>query len=60
MRGMKSSELMAIIDFLHFGETDVYQENLDAFLSIAEELQLKGLTGGATETKLKETNPTLK
>ena len=45
MRGVKFEDLRAIIDFLYFGETNVFQENLDSFLSIAEELQLKGLMG---------------
>ena len=45
MRGMKSKNLQAIIDFLYRGEANVYQEDLDSFLVIAEELQLKGLTG---------------
>ena len=43
MRGLKSSDLVAIVDFIYFGETNVYQENLDSFMAIAEELQLKGL-----------------
>ena len=43
MRGVKSDDLMAIVDFLYHGEANVYQENLDSFLAIAEELQLKGL-----------------
>ena len=45
MRGIKSDDLLAIVDFLYSGEANVYQENLDSFLAIAEELQLKGLTG---------------
>ena len=45
MRGVKSDDLFAIVDFLYRGEAEVYQENLDTFLAIAEELQLKGLMG---------------
>ena len=45
MRAMKSEDLVAIIDFLYSGEANVYQENLDTFLAIAAELQLKGFTG---------------
>ena len=58
MRGVKSDDLSAIIDFLYFGETNVYQENLDSFLAIAQELQLKGLMGKAYEEveMQKETN----
>merc|ERR1712129_184660 len=41
MRGLKSEDLVAIIDFLYFGEANIYQENLDSFLAVAEELQLK-------------------
>ena len=54
MRGLKSEDLAAIIDFLYCGEANVYQESLDSFLAIAEELQLKGLTG---ETNDKEVKP---
>ena len=45
MRAMKSEDLVAIMDFLYSGEANVYQENLDTFLAIAAELQLKGFTG---------------
>ena len=45
MRGMKSDVLSAVLDFLYCGETNVNQEDLDYFLAIAEELQLKGLMG---------------
>ena len=43
MRGVKSEVLTAIVDFLYRGEANVYQENLDSFLALAAELQLKGL-----------------
>ena len=44
MRGVNSDDLLSIMDFLYFGKANVYQENLDSFLAIAGELQLKGLT----------------
>ena len=43
MRGMRSEDLKAVVDFLYYGEANIYQENLDTFLIIAEELKLKGL-----------------
>ena len=49
MRGIKSVDIVAIIDFLYCGEAAVYQENLDSFLTIAEELELKGLMGKTDE-----------
>ena len=45
MRGIKFEDLVSIIDFLYCGEANVFQENLDPFLALAEELKLKGLTG---------------
>ena len=33
------------MDFLYYGEANVYQENLDSFFSMAEDFKLKGLTG---------------
>ena len=62
MRGMNSDDLNAVVDFLYYGEANIYQENLENFLAIAEEFQLKGLTGsndqfgsnGAEQLKLKE------
>ena len=43
LRGVKSDDLLAIIDFLYFGEAKVYQEHLDSFLCLAKEVQLEGL-----------------
>ena len=45
MKGVKFEDLSAIIDFLYLGEANVFQESLDSFLGIAEELKLRGLTG---------------
>merc|ERR1719234_1209714 len=58
MRGVKSENLLAIVDFLYCGEANVYQENLDSFLAIAEELQLKGLMGKTHNDEVEvEANP---
>ena len=51
---MKSEYLLAIVDFLYCGEANVFQDNLDSFLAIAEELQLKGLMG-KTDEKFEDT-----
>ena len=45
MRGCKFEDLSAVVDFLYFGEANVFQENLDCFLALAGELELKGLSG---------------
>ena len=60
MRGIKREDLDAIVDFLYFGDANVYQENLDAFLALAEELKLKGLSGedvGEKETHFSSATP---
>ena len=44
MGGVKAKYLLGIVDFLYFGEAGILQENLDNFLALAEEMQLKGLT----------------
>ena len=38
MRGVKSSNLLAILDFLYRGEANVSQDDLEPFLALAEEL----------------------
>ena len=61
LRGFKSEDLVALLDFLYFGEANVYQENLDSLLAIADELQLKGLAGqtsfGVFQEQETPTNP---
>ena len=53
MRGMKSEDLVSVVDFLYYGETNVFEENLNNFLAIAEELKLKGLVGNQEMIDLK-------
>ena len=55
MRGMKSDDLAGVIDFLYCGKANVYEENLDSFLAIAEELQLEGLMGKRKDKELQDT-----
>ena len=43
MMGLKAKALVAVIDFIYYGETNIDQEDLDGFLALAEELQLTGL-----------------
>ena len=43
MRGLKYENLLSMVNFLYHGEANIFQENLDSFLAMADELQLKGL-----------------
>ena len=45
MRNVSSENLEAMIDFLYLGEARLLEGNLQAFLDIAQELKLKGLSG---------------
>ena len=54
LRGFQSKDFASILDFLYFGEANVYQEDLDSFLAIAEEIKLKGLTGQTSNELLED------
>merc|ERR1719318_103755 len=43
LKGITMSELEKVVDFLYTGEANIVQEDLNAFLTTAEELQVKGL-----------------
>jgi len=44
LKGIQKKELQAVLNFMYHGEVNVAQESLNAFLSCAEELAVKGLT----------------
>ena len=44
MRGFKTRDLVSVLDFIYHGEANIYEEDLNDFLAIAEELELKGLS----------------
>ena len=43
MRGLKTRQLTTMVDFIYLGETNIPREDLDGFLLLAQELELKGL-----------------
>ena len=45
MRGVKSTDLLAIASFIYCGEVNIEEEDLDSFLDLAEELHIRGLSG---------------
>jgi len=50
LRGVSYSDLVSALDFMYHGEVSVAQNNLNSFLALAEDLEIKGLTqnnGGA-------------
>jgi len=57
MRGIKSSDLASILDFIYFGEIEMSQDELPDFLAVAEELKLKGLTPDRSTGAMMTNNP---
>ena len=51
IRGVTSEDLVAILDVVYQGDANVYQDNLESFLWLAKEFQLKGLMQGSDEVK---------
>ena len=50
MKGVRISDLESLLDFMYYGEVNIAQENLNSFLSVAEELQVKGLTQSSSSS----------
>lgn len=51
MRGIKSKHMLSIVNYIYHGEARVYQEDLEGFLEIAQELGLPGLQRTETTDK---------
>jgi len=54
IKGVKYTELQAVLNFMYHGEVNVAQEELNSFLTVAEDLRVKGLTQGQTGSKNQE------
>ena len=47
--GIRSDELQCVLDYIYQGEVQIFQEQLDRFLHIAQKLSLEGLTAAGEE-----------
>ena len=45
MRGISFKDMLSVVDFIYHGQVNIDQEDLNDFLALAEDLQLKGLSG---------------
>ena len=50
LRGVQASDLVGMVDFIYHGEVNILQEQLERFLALAEEFEVKGLVGCREET----------
>ena len=62
LRGFKATHLHSILDFMYLGVANIYHDDLDQFLALAEELQLNGLTRNSEDIEehdsMQQTQPT--
>ena len=49
LRGVQSQDLEYILSFMYNGEVSLAQDQLNSFLAVAEDLQIKGLTQNSSE-----------
>ena len=55
--GISIGDLTNIMDYIYNGEVQIYQDNLDRFLSLAQRLKLEGLMGNDDKEETFEANP---
>jgi len=53
LKGVKYTDLQSVLNFMYHGEVNVAQEELNSFLAVAEDLRVKGLTQGQSESQKK-------
>ena len=51
LSGVSSQNIGFILDYIYYGEVNIYQEHLDSFLESAQKLEISGLIGGNEERK---------
>ena len=54
LKGVEFSDLQSVLNFMYHGEVNIAQEELNSFLSVAEELKVKGLTQNNSQSNSKQ------
>ena len=49
LSGVTRDDLQNMLDYIYYGEIQIYQDNLDTFLDVAQRFQLEGLMQGKDE-----------
>ena len=60
MRGVNYADLRAIIDFIYLGQTKVEMSNFSEFITLATDLQIKGLRTSTEVNTVTEQGPSMK
>ena len=50
LRGVKSEDMATIVNFINHGEVNIYQKDVNGFLSLAEDFKVKGLSDSDLKT----------
>ena len=56
LKGVKSPQLLSMIEFIYNGEVTVDQQELNQFLEVAQDLKMKGLTSSQDFHNTRELN----
>jgi len=54
LKGVRYIDLLSVLNFMYHGEVNVAQEELNSFLSVAEDLKVKGLTQNNSEKEIRK------
>ena len=55
--GVSSAELQCVLDYIYQGEVQIYQDQLDRFLVVAQRLKLEGLISQVDEQEGEKKRP---
>ena len=56
LEGVSSSDLNNIMDYIYNGELQIYQDDLDRFLTVAQRFQLEGVIGNEKDEEKNQLN----
>ena len=59
LSGVEFKELNCILDYIYEGEVQLFQEDLDKFLDVAQKLRINGLIGEGNEDNKEEASERL-
>merc|ERR1712168_1295126 len=54
LRGIKQTELQAILKFIYFGETQIFEDRINEFVSVAKDLEVKEISEKDDEIEREE------
>jgi len=57
LKGIKYEDVLAVLNFMYHGEVNIAQDELNSFLAVAEDLQVKGLTQGNKDSSPSDSLP---